>query len=479
MGELEQVVISARSLEPVADLYGPDEVKRVAEASSRLREELRGAVVWNVNSTAHGGGVAELLRSLVAYARGAGVDCRWVVLHGDQAFFRLTKRLHNAIHGYDSAGVSFGDEGRAEYERTSCDNATELTALIKPGDVVLLHDPQTAGLIPYLRRYGARVLWRCHIGSDSPNERMRAAYRFLAPYVEEAELCIFTRQAYVPDNVNLKDVRVIAPTIDPMSAKNQMLAPDVARSILVHAGLFEGPPPDAVPEYRLEDGSYSRVNRAADVIRLGRACCEGQPLVLQVSRWDRLKDHVGVLVGFAQYIERGGTARLILAGPNVNAVADDPEGAEVFNEVLAAYRALPHGVRMHVELANLPMADPEENAAIVNALQREASVVVQKSLQEGFGLTVAEAMWKSKPVIASRVGGIQDQIEHGVSGLLLDDPHDVGAFADALERVLSDREYAQTLGANARHRVREKFLSLRSLYAYADLITELVKRPAG
>ena len=175
------------------------------------------------------------------------------------------------------------------------------------------------------------------------------------------------------------------------------------------------------------------------------------------------------------YAEQGGDAHLVLAGPNVHAVADDPEGAEVFNEVLTAYRALRHEIRSRVELANLPMADVEENAAIVNALQRHATVIVQKSIQEGFGLTVTEAMWKGKPVIGSRVGGIPDQIEHGVSGLLLDDPLDYRQFSELVGLVTSHPELAERLGVNAKERVKECFLSLRSLYFYGDLISHLLE----
>jgi trehalose synthase len=477
--ELVSVVhVPARRLEPVAELYGATEMLNVRRAVLRLSGLLRGGMVWNVNSTAHGGGVAELLRSIVSYARGAGVDCRWAVIGGNPSFFHLTKRLHNALHGLAGDDSILRESGKAEYEHVSALNATELLAQCKPGDVAILHDPQTLGLAPFLTRHGIHVIWRCHIGTEKPNEHSRAAWDFLAPYLSGVKRCVFTRAAYVPEGRTLPLTSIIAPTIDPFSAKNQPMTPDVARSILVHAGLFEGPPPhEVIPEFKLEDGSLSRVNRGADVMRLGRACCEGKPLVVQISRWDRLKDHIGVLQGFAQYVERGGVARLILAGPNVHAVADDPEGAEVFAEVLAAYRELPHGVRSQAELANLPMADAEENAAMVNALQRQASIVVQKSIKEGFGLTVAEAMWKGKPVVATRVGGIQDQIEHEVSGILLDDPHDYGAFADALHELVSAPERATELGEHARARVRERFLSLRSLYAFADLISELLEAP--
>jgi trehalose synthase len=370
----------------------------------------------------------------------------------------------------------FDEAGRAVYERVSAANAAELLSEVKSGDVVLLHDPQTLGLAPTLASCGAHVIWRCHVGADEPNDHFRAAYRFLAPYLKSVKTCVFTRAAYVPDELAGTNVHVVVPTIDPCSTKNRELTSEAARAILVHTGLFEGPPSDALPEFTRSDGSVSRVDRAADVIRLGRAYSRDMALIVQISRWDRLKDHLGVLTGFARYVTNGGVARLLLAGPNVNAVADDPEGAEVFNEVLAAYRALPHGVRVHVGLANLPMADAEENAAIVNALQREATVIVQKSLKEGFGLTVAEAMWKAKPVIASRVGGIQDQIEHGVSGILLDNPRDYDAFAAALKLLCADPPYAAMLGTNARARARERFLSLRSLYAYAELIGDLLER---
>jgi trehalose synthase len=163
----------------------------------------------------------------------------------------------------------------------------------------------------------------------------------------------------------------------------------------------------------------------------------------------------------------------VLAGPNVRAVADDPEGAEVFEEVVAAWRRLAHGDRRRVHLASLPTTDVEENAAIVNALQRHASVVVQKSLEEGFGLTVSEAMWKGKPVVATRVGGIQEQIEDGVHGLLLDDPEDCDAFVVALHEVLAKPALASALGRRARERVRDEFLSLRSLLEFAELIRKL------
>ena len=210
-------------------------------------------------------------------------------------------------------------------------------------------------------------------------------------------------------------------------------------------------------------------------MRWGQAPRWDTPLVVQVSRWDPLKDPIGVMRGFAALVDGAAPAGagLVLAGPETNGVADDPEAARVLDQIIAAWRELPEPVRNRVHIASLPSADVEENAAIVNALQRHARVVVQKSLQEGFGLTVSEAMWKSRAVIASAVGGIRDQIVDGEHGLLLDDPTDLAAFGAQLRRLLEDRALADRLGASAKERVRERFLVARHLGQYADLLQRL------
>jgi trehalose synthase len=248
--------------------------------------------------------------------------------------------------------------------------------------------------------------------------------------------------------------------------------------------MVEGPPGPGQPVFVREDSSAGRVDRCADIIRLGRAPGWDTPLLVQVSRWDRLKDHAGVLEGFARMVaaDRAPGADLVLAGPNVKAVADDPEGVEVFNDIVTAWRALPHGTRQRVHLVNLPMTDVEENAAMVNALQRHATIVVQKSLREGFGLTVTEAMWKGRAVVASAVGGIKDQIEDGISGRLLQDPGDVDALAAMLRDLLDEPQEIATLGASAQARVRDNFLGMHSLIRYGRLILGMTvkdRRPAS
>jgi trehalose synthase len=198
-------------------------------------------------------------------------------------------------------------------------------------------------------------------------------------------------------------------------------------------------------------------------------------LIVQVSRWDPLKDMLGVMEGFARLCARdcSGQPELVLAGPDVKGVSDDPEGAIVFEQVEQAWRALPPAIRNRVHLASLPTVDIQENAAIVNALQRHATIVVQKSLQEGFGLTVTEAMWKGRPVVASAVGGIKDQIEHGVNGVLLSDPSDLDAFAELLRGLLADPGQMEKLGSAAQDRVRERFLGIDHLLKYAELLSRV------
>ena len=444
------------------------------ERSSRL---LHGRAVWCVNSTAHGGGVAEMLRSLLAYTRGAGVDSRWVVIGGDTEFFRVTKRLHNRLHGAAGDGGPLGAAEHEAYARPLRAAARELAARVRPGDIVLAHDPQTAGLVEALRERGAHVIWRAHIGVDEPNDLAREAWDFLRPMLGGAEGLVFSRERYVWDGLEDRRIAIIAPSIDVFSAKNQPLAPAAVHAILAAAGLKPNGVAAAGAMFVREDGTPGRVERRARIFEAA-PLTGAERIVTQVSRWDALKDPIGVLEGFVRRTEGFPDAHLVLAGPEVAAVSDDPEGAATLAAVVAAWRLLPEPQRRRVHLACLPMDDAEENAAIVNALQSRADVVVQKSLAEGFGLTVAEAMWKGRPVVASGVGGIQDQIVDGETGLLLADPSDLDAYGDAVCRLLRDPVLAARLGAAARERVRRRFLEPRHLAQWVDLIAGVLEGEA-
>lgn len=471
MPDVTEVEVGTVDPQRFASVLTDDQMSSLCESIERARAAFEGHTIWNVNSTAQGGGVAEMLASLLPYARGAGVDTRWLVIGGDGGFFTITKRIHNRLHGAPGDGAGLGEDDRRHYEGVLAPQAEQVLERVRVGDVVILHDPQTAGLVPSLVDAGVRVIWRCHVGLDTPNDDARDTWNFLLPYVRRADLCVFSRRAFAWEGLDEARIRVVAPSIDPFSAKNYAMDEASVHAILAAAGIIDdgGREPTT---YSRADGSPGRVEHAATMVESTRIGSD-TPLVVQISRWDRLKDHVGVLEGFAGGVVPTCDAHLLLAGPSVAEVADDPEGAETYEEVRQRWERLDDGVRARVHLACLPMDDEEENAAMVNALQRRAQVVVQKSLAEGFGLTVAEAMWKSRPVVASRIGGIQDQIEDGVSGVLLHDPHDREEFATAVCGLLQDGDRSRHIGENARERVMREFFGSRHLAQYVDLCAEL------
>jgi trehalose synthase len=456
----------------------PDRLEAFDRGAEEARELLDGRVVWNINSTAHGGGVVELLRPLLAYARGAGVDARWTVIEGPPEFFELTKRLHNRLHGELGDGGPLDENARRLYEEVLAQNAEQIGPRIREGDVVIVHDPQPAGMIESLIAAGASVIWRCHIGLDTPNELAREAWAFLRPYVLPADVYVFSREAFVWEGLDRDRTVVIHPSIDAFAPKNVGLDPATVRAVLEASAVLPGSPDPSTATFERPDGTPGRIERQAKIVEDERLHPDA-PVVLQVSRWDTLKDPLGVIEGFAEYVPADTGAHLVYAAPDVEAVADDPEGVRVLREAIALRERLPEAARRRIHLASLPMEDDDENAIMVNALQRHARVIVQKSLAEGFGLTVAEAMWKARPVVASRVGGIQEQIVDGETGLLLDDPHDLAGFGAAVGGLLSDPERAERMGVRGRERVRDRFLSVRSLLDYLGVIRGVLKPTAS
>ena len=446
MSGVEQVAVTPVPLERLAPLLTPERVERLETYVAVAQRLLEGRTIWNVNSTARGGGVAEMLRTLVAYAAGAGVDIRWLVVGGDPAFFTVTKRIHNRLHGVPGDGGRLDADARATYDATLARQRGEVVDRVRPGDIVLLHDPQTAGFAGELRHRGALVVWRCHVGLDEHNEWTREAWGFLRELVEPAHATIFSRESFAPDWVDRRWLRVIPPSLDPFSPKNE----------------------------DLDDGEVEALVHREGLVVEGDALPADARVVLQVSRWDRLKDMVGVLDAFAEHLDDlPPDVHLVLAGPETSGVADDPEAAEVLAECRDRWRSLPERARARSHLVSVPMDDLDVNARIVNALQRWATVVVQKSLAEGFGLTVTEPMWKARPVVASAVGGIRDQVEHGVSGLLLDDPHDGAELAAALSSLLTDAGRCEEMGRAAHERVRDHYLADRHLIQYVELFAQL------
>jgi trehalose synthase len=469
----ELVQIAPQPLERFRDLMG-EEFSAFEAVAEWARKAFEGRAIWHVNSTARGGGVAEILHSLLPYVRGAGVDTRWAVLREEPEFFAITKRLHNHLHEDPGDGGALAEEERDLYETALRASATQLAQLIQPDDVIYLHDPQTAGLVPAMKEIGLKVIWRCHIGVDRPGRLARSGWEFLRPYVEGADAYVFSRKEYVWEGLEGSRVWLMPPAIDPFAPKNQDLGPKTVEAIVGELGIGARMP-ESAPTFVRGDGTPGRVERSAELLQEEPLPANAR-LVVQVSRWDRLKDPRGLLECFARHVDDPGV-HLVLVGPTDAAVSDDPEGAAVYGDVTGSWRRLPEETRRRAHLANLPMDDLDENAAMVNALQRRADVIVQKSLAEGFGLTVAEAMWKARPVVASRVGGIQDQIVDGESGVLVDDPTDLAAFGAAIRGVLDDTTLAGRLGAAARQRVKDRFLAIGRLREYVELVGSLIDGP--
>jgi trehalose synthase len=448
-------------------------MQELADAIHGARRSLDGRTVVNVNSTATGGGVAELLETLLAYARGGGVATRWLVVDGDPAFFDVTKRIHNGLYGSSGDGGPLSAAEAEMYERTLRASAGDLDRQVRPGDIVILHDPQTAGLVPAFRRLGVTIVWRCHVGSDHSNEWTERSWTFLRPYLEDVDAFIFSRRHFAPTWAAPEKTHVILPSINPFSTKNMQLSAAQVRGMLLAAGLIDGRGGTSTVEFRRANGRRGVVRRRASVVREGPPPSPDAPLVVQISRWDRMKDMAGVMAGFAEGFDASLGAHLVLAGPRTDGVEDDPEAGQVFAECEMQWAALPAPVRSHVHLALLPTADHDENATLTNALQRHASVVCQKSLAEGFGLTVTEAMWKGRAVVASAVGGIVDQIRGPRYGVLIDDPTDLAEFASAVDGLLRAPSEARRIGANARRFTTKHMLSDRHLQQYAELIQAL------
>ena len=387
------------------DAYAPFVGAGTIEELRLLGDQLRNRRVQNINSTAVGGGVAEILNRLIPLLREVGIDARWDVMRGGDEFYAVTKAIHNGLHGKP---VPLTDQDVEVFRQTTEQN---LRTLELSDDIVFIHDPQPAGFIKR-RAPGSRWIWRCHIDLSSP---WPAVWDFVRESVEHYDVAVFSAPQF--SRTLPIDQVLISPSIDPLADKNRELDPHTIDSVI--AGLGIDP---------------------------------SRPLVTQVSRFDRLKDPLGVIEAF-QLARKYNDAQLLLV--------DDPEGREVLAE--CRERA---GTDPDIHVVELP---PTANIEI-NAIQRASTVILQKSLREGFGLTVSEALWKGKPVIAGAVGGIPLQITHKYSGILT---HTVEGTAYWIKQLLNAPEFARRLGENGREHVRQNFLLTRHLRDYMLLFLYL------
>lgn len=457
-----------------------DTIDEVRLLGRRVAERLGPRRVWMLNSTRSGGGVSEMMPAMCALLSDAGVDTRWLVLQTDQpGFFPITKALHNAIHGVE--GHDNLQQGRAVYDRV-CREAAEHLRFVESGDVLVVHDPQPAGVALHLpERSRPHVIWRCHIGVPEENEHTRRAWGFLRPYLEPYQRFVFSASSYVPHELSHKS-SLIAPGIDPLDHKNRALQPYKLIGVLTSSGLLEGPPVRAwaqftAPVQRWGDGVWS--SEPIDYLL-------HRPMVLQVSRFDRLKGFDQLIPSFALLLAHGAAmaehrrvnmdrlrcelehAQLVMAGPDPSGVTDDPEAQEVLAELCRQHEQLPEDLRRRVHLLRLPMQSRKQNALTVNALQRAAFVIVQNSLREGFGLTATEAMWKAVPLVAANRGGLAVQVRHGIDGVLVNDPTDHEELARAMLVPFAYPQKAAAMALSARHRAREHFLVITQVRRWLE-----------
>ena len=424
---------------------------------------LEGRTVWTVTpSTTAGAGPAETIGPLVGYALGLGVDARWLTLDAPADFERVAARLHAGIHGDRGDGGKLGDKQRDLYEHVLSSNADNVVDEVREGDVVILHDPPTAGLAKAFRRAGAAVIWRCHLGGGQGGEEAERAWAFLDRYLEDVDLVVVSREEYRPPFIEPERCTVVKPSINPDSPKNRVLDLDEAWSVARLAGIFAGEPPfDAIP-FVHEDGRPDAIRQMPSLAGAGLPVPTGVRTIVQVGRWDRLKGAKELIDAFVSNLDTlPDDAHLLIVGPDPDPGRDD-DSAEVLGEVLDRWDLLPDSVASRVHIAAVPTHDREINATVVNAVQRVADVVTQRSLVEAFGLPVAEAMWKKAAVVASAVGGIQDQIADGVDGALVD-PVDARAWAEAAADLLRFPQRAREMGTAAHESVRREFLPDRHL----------------
>ncbi len=456
--------------------------------AERAAELLRGRTIWMVNSTPQGGGVAELLPPQISLFCQLGFDVRWVVLESDQSeFFQFTKRLHNLIHAAPEAPPTPTD--RELYEAVNRREADALARMIAPDDVVVVHDPQPAALGAYLKQIcGIRTIWRCHIGVDEITTGTRAAWRFLQPYAETYDVVVFSLADYIPDYLRDK-AQVIHPSIDPLTHKNRELSLHKLVGVFSSADLVVPHWPLVTPPFeqrahRLQsDGTLAPATQPEDVGLLAR------PIIMQVSRWDRLKGFGPLLEGFVQlkagrytdvvderHTRRIDMVRLVLAGADPGAIPDDPEAQDVFAELKERYRALPPVLQCDIAILALPVGSRKENALMVNALQRAADIVAQNSLREGFGLTVTEAMWKRAAVLGSAAAvGVRFQVRDGVDGRLVTDPTDPAELARIMFEMLGNPECLEEYGRNGQYRAHDQFLIFSELRQWMGVFTAVTR----
>jgi trehalose synthase len=414
---LDVVDIGDRSLAAYRGVAPDEQLDELVRVAGRLR----GARILHLNATSYGGGVSEILRSCVPLLKDLGLKAEWKIIRGDDAFFQITKRLHNGLQG---APGELSESEKALYLGNAQLNAPHLA---EDYDFIIVHDPQPAAIPGLVHQRGSKWIWRCHIDTSHPNP---AIWDFLMPYLGAYDAAVFTLENFIPPRFPIRRVAILPPAIDPLSPKNLVLPPELARHILEWIG-----------------------------VRLDR------PLITQVSRFDKWKDPLGVVAAYRRVRQHLPDVQLALVS---SMALDDPEAWDIY-ETVRAETADDRLIHVFTNLVGVGNVE-------VNAFQSLSDVVIQKSLREGFGLVVSEALWKGTPVVAGRVGGIPLQMPSGTGGILVDS---VEECADALLHLLRHPDVAHAFGESGRERVRHHFLMPRLLLDELLLLEALTQeKPA-
>ena len=389
--------------------------EKILEEIREKAEIVKDRHIVHINSTYQGGGVAEMLSSLVPLMNNIGIATGWRILYGNPEFFKITKSFHNALQGEE---IILREDMKKKYLEVN-ENFSTFTHLNH--DLVIIHDPQP---LPLIRFYEKKQpwIWRCHVDLSNPNKEL---WNFLKEFIHRYDLVIVSSEKYKKKDLPVEQ-RIVYPAINPLSPKNIELSDETIQRVL------------------------KEFNIPLD-----------KPLITQISRFDKWKDPEGVIDVF-RIIKKSVDARLVLLG---GTATDDPEGWAIYEKVKKKAEDL-------IRAGDVILIINDGNDILVNTLQRVSRVVIQKSIREGFGLTVTEALWKGTPVVASNIGGIPLQIENGVNGFLLD-PHDKEGFADRILQLLQDQELARKMGEKGRETVRERFLITRLIKDYLDIIMDL------
>jgi trehalose synthase len=408
---LKDISVGAQSIAAYTSAMGEEKIEELRS----LAADMRDARVLHVNSTAYGGGVAELLRSHIPLLRSLGVDAHWVTIRGDESFFNVTKGFHNALQG----GEYHLDAGAKEVYLSN--NSRNVRCLNADFDYIVVHDPQPAAMRLLHGSNDARWVWRCHIDTSNPDPDV---WEFLRPYVEAHDAAVFTMQQYVSPDLPKEKVFIMPPAIDPLSPKNVSLSRELCKKIIGWVGISTD-----------------------------------RPLLTQVSRFDPWKDPLGVVEVYRKVREHVPGLQLALLG---HLAMDDPEGWRIYDQVVKETRDDPDIYLF----TNYTAASSIE----VNAFQSYSDVVIQKSIKEGFGLVVAEALWKGTPVVAGRAGGIPMQLEDGEGGFLVES---IDECADRVLYLLRNPKRARRMGRRGRQHIRGHFLTPRLLSDELKLLRSL------